>query len=129
LVKGAYAEPATVAYPRKADVDAAYRRCLEILMTGDGYPMIATHDLDLVTAARQLAARTGRSPQSWELQMLHGIRTAELRALAADGVAVRVYVPFGTDWYGYYVRRLAERPANLLFLLRHLRAGKAESRN
>jgi proline dehydrogenase len=127
LVKGAYAEPASVAYPRKADVDAAYRRCLEILMAGDGYPMVATHDLDLVAAARELAGRHGRGRSDWELQMLHGIRTGELRALAADGVAVRVYVPFGTDWYGYYVRRLAERPANLLFLLRHLRTGRTGS--
>src|SRR3954453_11808355 len=83
LVKGAYAEPASVAYPRKADVDAAYRRCLEILMAGDGYPMVATHDLDLVAAARQLAARYERPASEWELQMLHGIRTEELRALAA----------------------------------------------
>lgn len=128
LVKGAYAEPATVAYPRKSDVDAAYRRCLEVLMAGDGYPMIATHDLALVAAARELATRHGRTTESWELQMLHGIRTDEQRALAADGVAVRVYLPFGTDWYGYYVRRLAERPANLLFLLRHLRAEKTGTR-
>jgi proline dehydrogenase len=123
LVKGAYAEPAGVAFPRKADVDDAYRRCLALLMAGAGYPMIATHDLDLISAARQLAARHGRSAQSWELQTLYGIRSSEVRALAADGVAVRVYLPFGTDWYGYYVRRLAERPANLLFLLRHLRSG------
>jgi proline dehydrogenase len=92
-------------------------------MAGDGYPMIATHDLGMVSAARELATWHGRTPSDWELQMLHGIRSAELRALAADGVAVRVYLPFGTDWYGYYVRRLAERPANLLFLLRHLRSG------
>ena len=127
LVKGAYAEPSSVAFARKPDVDASYRRCLEVLMAGDGYPMIATHDLALVAAARELAARHGRPRQDWELQMLHGIRTEELRALAADGVAVRVYLPFGTDWYGYYIRRLAERPANLLFLLRHLRAGKGRA--
>jgi proline dehydrogenase len=120
LVKGAYAEPAAVAYPRKADVDAAYVRCLEILMAGEGRPMVGTHDLDLVATARRLATRYGRPAGSWELQMLHGIRTSEQRALVADGVPVRVYLPFGTDWYGYYVRRLAERPANLLFLLRHL---------
>jgi len=125
LVKGAYAEPNSVAYPRKTDVDASYRRCLEILMGGEGYPMIATHDLAMISAARELAARYQRDTQSWELQMLHGIRTGERHALAADGVAVRVYLPFGTDWYGYYVRRLAERPANLLFLLRHLRADKS----
>jgi proline dehydrogenase len=119
-VKGAYAEPAAVGYPRKADVDASYRRCLEILMAGPGYPMIATHDPVLLAAARALAARQGRTPQSWELQMLYGIRTGLQRALVAEGLTVRVYLPFGTDWYGYYTRRLTERPANLFFLLRHL---------
>jgi proline dehydrogenase len=127
LVKGAYAEPASVAHPRKADVDAAYRRCLELLMAGAGYPMIGTHDPAMITAARRLAARYERPADSWEVQMLHGIRADEQRALAADGVAVRVYLPFGTDWYGYYVRRLAERPANLLFLLRHLRSPRTRS--
>jgi proline dehydrogenase len=122
LVKGAYAEPASVAYPRKPEVDAAYRRCLGILFAGDGYPMVATHDLELVSTARRLATRHRRAVLDWELQMLYGIRTGEQHALAKDGVKVRVYLPFGTDWYGYYTRRLAERPANLLFLLRHLRA-------
>jgi proline dehydrogenase len=93
-------------------------------MAGAGYPMIATHDLAMIAAAQELAARYERSPQSWELQMLYGIRSTELRELAAEGFAVRVYLPFGTDWYGYYIRRLAERPANLLFLLKHLRAGR-----
>jgi proline dehydrogenase len=125
LVKGAYAEPATVAYPKKADVDAAYLRCLEILMAGDGYPMIGTHDLTMIEAARRLAFQHGRPPGDWELQMLHGIRSTEQRELVAEGVAVRVYLPFGTDWYGYYIRRLAERPANLFFLLRHLRTAKS----
>ncbi len=120
LVKGAYAEPASVAHPRKADVDAAYRRCLEILMAGPGYPMVATHDAELVRAAVELADRHDRAPSEWELQMLHGIRPQEQRAQAAAGRTVRVYLPFGTDWYGYYIRRLAERPANLFFLLRHL---------
>jgi proline dehydrogenase len=122
LVKGAYAEPASVAYPRKADVDAAYLRCLDVLMAGQGYPMAGTHDLKMIAAARELAVRHGRSAQDWELQMLHGIRTTEQRRLVAEGLAVRVYLPFGTDWYGYYIRRLAERPANLLFLLRHLKS-------
>ncbi|GLY27576.1 proline dehydrogenase [Kineosporia sp. NBRC 101731] len=116
LVKGAYAEPASVAHPAKADVDAAYRRCLEILFAGAGHPMIATHDMSLVTQACVL----GRDRGDWELQMLYGIRTDEQRLLAAAGIDVRVYLPFGTDWYGYYIRRLAERPANMLFLLRHL---------
>ncbi len=121
LVKGAYAEPGTVAHPRKADVDAAYQRCLEILMAGAGYPMVGTHDPVMIAAARRLAERYERPADSWEMQMLHGIRADEQRALVAEGIAVRVYLPFGTDWYGYYIRRLAERPANLLFLLRHLR--------
>jgi proline dehydrogenase len=119
LVKGAYAEPASVAYPSKSDVDAGYRRCLEILMKGAGYPMVATHDLLLIETARRMAAENHK--EHWELQMLHGIRTTEQRALAAEGLTVRVYLPYGTDWYGYYLRRLAERPANLFFLLRHLR--------
>jgi proline dehydrogenase len=120
LVKGAYAEPDSVAHPKKADVDRAYLRCLEILMAGEGYPMVATHDPAMIVAARRLAHRHGRTPQDWEVQFLHGIRPAEQRALAGIGLTVRVYVPFGTDWYGYYTRRLAERPANLFFLLRQL---------
>ena len=120
LVKGAYAEPASVAHPRKPDVDAAYRRCLDILLRGDGHPMIATHDMSLVADACTTAQQLGRARDSWELQMLYGIRTDEQRSLAAAGVDVRVYLPFGTDWYGYYIRRLAERPANLFFLLRNL---------
>jgi proline dehydrogenase len=120
LVKGAYAEPASVAHPRKPDVDAAYRRCLDILLRGEGHPMIATHDMSLVADACAAAKQLGRARDSWELQMLYGIRTDEQRSLAAAGVDVRVYLPFGTDWYGYYIRRLAERPANLLFLLRNL---------
>jgi proline dehydrogenase len=121
LVKGAYAEPRSVAYPRKGDVDDSYRRCLEVLMAGPGYPMVATHDLEMIDLARKLATRHRRPADSWELQMLHGIRPDDQVALAAEGLTVRVYLPFGTDWYGYYVRRLAERPANLLFLLRNLR--------
>ncbi len=120
LVKGAYAEPASVAHPRKADVDAAYRRCMDILLRGEGHPMIATHDMSLVADACATAKQLDRARDSWELQMLYGIRTDEQRSLAAAGVDVRVYLPFGTDWYGYYIRRLAERPANVLFLLRNL---------
>jgi proline dehydrogenase len=120
LVKGAYAEPASVAHPRKADVDAAYRRCMNILFAGQGHPMIATHDLTLIAEACALASGQGRSRDSWELQMLYGIRDDEQRSLSAAGVDVRVYLPFGTDWYGYYIRRLAERPANVFFLLRNL---------
>jgi proline dehydrogenase len=120
LVKGAYAEPASVAYPDKADVDLAYVRCLKILMAGDGYPMVASHDPRMIELAGVLAERNGRAPGSYEYQMLHGIRTGEQRRLAADGERVRVYVPYGADWYGYFMRRLAERPANVAFFLRSI---------
>ncbi|PPK95255.1 proline dehydrogenase [Kineococcus xinjiangensis] len=120
LVKGAYAEPESVAFPDKADVDRAYVRCLRILVEGQGYPMVATHDLRLVRIARELVTRTGRDADSYEFQMLYGIQPAEQRRLAEEGATVRVYVPYGTDWYGYFVRRLAERPANVGFFLRSL---------
>lgn len=120
LVKGAYAEPADVAHAAKADVDDAYAHCLRVLVEGGAYPMVATHDLRMVRLAEDLFARHGRTPSDGEFQMLYGIRTAEQRRLAADGHTVRVYVPFGTDWYGYFSRRLAERPANLAFLARSL---------
>lgn len=120
LVKGAYAEPASVAHQAKADVDLAYVRCLKILMAEDGYPMVASHDPRMVTLAGVLAARFGRSSDSYEYQMLYGIRASEQRRLAAAGEQMRVYVPFGSDWYGYFMRRLAERPANVSFFLRSL---------
>lgn len=120
LVKGAYAEPATVAFAAKADVDLAYVRCLNILMAGQGRPMVASHDPRMIAIARRLAAEHGRGPDSYELQMLYGIRAAEQRRLAAEGETVRVYVPYGADWYGYFMRRLAERPANVTFFLRSL---------
>ncbi|NAZ87683.1 proline dehydrogenase family protein [Kineococcus indalonis] len=118
LVKGAYAEPAEVAHPAKRDVDLAYVRCLRTLLDGGAYPMVATHDLRVVRIAEELLA--GRGPGAAEFQMLYGIRTEELRRLAAAGHVVRTYVPFGTDWYGYFSRRLAERPANLAFFARSL---------
>jgi proline dehydrogenase len=120
LVKGAYAEPAAVAHPAKADVDAAYDRCLALLMAGSGHPQVATHDLRRVDRAVALAAEHGRTADSWELQMLYGIRSDEQDRLRALGHQVRVYVPYGADWYAYFVRRLAERPANLAFLARAL---------
>jgi proline dehydrogenase len=120
LVKGAYAEPASVAYPDKSDVDLAYVRCLKILMAGGGYPMVASHDPRMIELAGVLAERNDRVPGSYEYQMLHGIRTGEQRRLAVDGERVRVYVPYGADWYGYFMRRLAERPANVAFFLRSL---------
>jgi len=120
LVKGAYAEPVSVSYAKKADTKQAYVECLRILVAGGAYPMIATHDLGMVRYAEQLLAEHGKGPADAEFQMLYGIRTREQRRLAAAGRTVRVYVPFGTDWYGYFTRRLAERPANLAFFLRAL---------
>ena len=120
LVKGAYAEPASVAYTAKAEVDEAYLRCLRILMAGPGYPMVATHDPRMIEAARAMAVVRGRSAADHEYQMLYGIRTAEQDRIAASGDRMRVYLPYGADWYGYFTRRLAERPANLAFFLRSL---------
>jgi proline dehydrogenase len=120
LCKGAYREPHTVAFQRSAEVTDSYLRCLEILMRGAGYPMVATHDPVLILAAEQLAAEIGRGPQQFEHQMLYGIRDAEQLRLAAEGNVMRVYVPYGSQWYGYLTRRLAERPANLTFFLRAL---------
>jgi proline dehydrogenase len=119
LCKGAYREPHTVAYQRSTEVTDSYLRCLETLMGGDGYPMVATHDPALIFAAERLAAETGRGPERFEHQMLYGIRDAEQLRLAAGGT-MRVYVPYGGQWYGYLTRRLAERPANLTFFLRAL---------
>lgn len=120
LVKGAYAEPPEVAHAHKDDVDAAYRHCADILMTGGGYPMIGSHDPRMIAAAKRAALAAGRAPGDYEFQMLYGIRTDEQRRLARVGERVRVYVPFGTDWYGYFMRRLAERPANVAFFVRAL---------
>jgi proline dehydrogenase len=118
LCKGAYNEPVSVAYTDRHDIDKSYARCLRILMEGPGYPMIATHDLRLVRIATALGLY--RDPASFEYQMLYGIRTDEQARLAASGARVRVYVPYGRDWYGYLVRRLAERPASVGLLARSL---------
>jgi proline dehydrogenase len=120
LVKGAYQEPAEVAHTEPAEVDLAYVRSLRTLMAGDGYPMVGSHDPRLIAIAQHLAADAGRGTADYEHQMLYGIRPDEQRRLAAAGRTVRVYVPYGSDWYGYFTRRLAERPANLLFFLRAL---------
>lgn len=120
LCKGAYDEPATVAHREPEEVTDAYLRCLRILMAGSGYPMVASHDPAIIAAVPALAREFGRERDGFEYQMLYGIRDAEQRRLAAGGDHVRVYVPFGTQWYGYFVRRLAERPANLMFFLRAL---------
>ena len=120
LCKGAYDEPASVAYRDRDDVDDSYLRCLRVLMSGSGYPMVASHDPVVIAAAGEIARETGRGAGEFEYQMLYGIRDPEQRRLADTGNAMRVYVPFGTQWYGYLVRRLAERPANLIFFLRAL---------
>jgi proline dehydrogenase len=118
LCKGAYQEPASVAYQRKRDVDLSYVRCANVLLNGDGYAMFATHDPTLVSIAAERAAAIGK--QAFEFQMLYGIRPDEQRRLAKAGHTVRVYVPYGAEWYGYLMRRLAERPANLAFFGRAL---------
>ncbi|WP_419998059.1 proline dehydrogenase family protein [Streptomyces boninensis] len=120
LVKGAYKEPATVAFQDKKEVDRAYVRCLKILMAGDGYPMVGSHDPRMVAITQDLARRFGRKPGEYEFQMLFGIREQEQERLVSEGHRVRTYIPYGTDWYGYFMRRLAERPANLAFFLRSL---------
>ncbi|MGQ0630904.1 MAG: proline dehydrogenase family protein [Sporichthyaceae bacterium] len=120
LCKGAYAEPESVAFIEPHEVDLSYVRCLKVLMGGAGYPMVASHDPRMIAIAADLAARAGRGPGEFEFQMLYGVRPAEQRRLAANGNAVRVYVPFGAQWYGYLMRRLAERPANLAFFLRSM---------
>jgi proline dehydrogenase len=120
LCKGAYDEPPEVAFQSRLEVDKSYIRCLKVLLAGQGYPMIATHDPRMITIASSLASRNGREAGSYEFQMLYGIRPEEQRRLARAGETVRVYVPYGTDWYGYLMRRLAERPQNLTFFLRSL---------
>jgi proline dehydrogenase len=120
LCKGAYREPESVAYQRGDEVNDSYVRCLEVLMQGGGYPMVATHDPGLVQAAENLIVQTHRAPESFEFQMLYGIRPDEQQRIARLGRTVRVYVPYGDEWYGYLMRRLAERPANVRFFLRAL---------
>ncbi|AXB42665.1 proline dehydrogenase family protein [Amycolatopsis albispora] len=118
LCKGAYDEPASVAYREKSEVDASYVRCLKVLMAGEGYPMVATHDPRLVDIAEWLAMQHDRSAEEFEFQMLYGVRPEAQRELAGRGMRLRAYVPYGTEWYPYFMRRLAERPANVAFFLR-----------
>ena len=120
LCKGAYKEPPEVAYQDRAEVDTSYVRCLKVLMAGDGYPMVATHDPRLVPIASSLASSAGRGQGDFEFQMLYGVRPQEQARLAEEGHTVRVYVPYGQEWYGYLMRRLAERPANVAFFARAL---------
>ncbi|HEY7143430.1 MAG TPA: proline dehydrogenase family protein [Streptosporangiaceae bacterium] len=120
LCKGAYSAPDGVAFATRSEVDRSYARCLRVLLAGDGYPMLATHDPRLIEIIGARAESAGRPAGSYEYQFLYGIRPAEQVRLARQGAQVRVYVPYGSDWYGYLVRRLAERPANLVFFLRSL---------
>lgn len=121
LCKGAYRAPEGAGLTR-AEVDLNYARCMRLLLDGPGYPMLATHDPRLIEIAGAKAQMAGRISDSFEYQMLYGIRPAEQGRLADLGARVRVYLPYGSDWYGYLVRRLAERPANLAFFLRSLRS-------
>ena len=120
LVKGAYKEPASVAYQDKHEIDRAYVRVLRTLMEGEGYPMIGSHDPRLIAIGQELAHQAGRKLDEYEFQMLYGIRTDEHLRLAAEGHRMRVYTAYGTDWYGYFMRRLAEKPANLRFFARSM---------
>ncbi|WP_028656934.1 proline dehydrogenase family protein [Nocardioides sp. J54] len=120
LVKGAYREPESVALQRKADVDRAYEAAVDALMASDCYPMIATHDPAMLDRAVAQARATGRGEDRWEAQMLFGVRPDLEQRMVDAGHRMRVYLPYGTDWYGYFMRRLAERPANVGFFLRAL---------
>jgi proline dehydrogenase len=120
LVKGAYQEPPEAAYPHKAGVDGAYARLLDTLVQANPYPMVATHDPALVRLTKTLVAKHGRDRDTFEFQMLYGVRRDLQEEVVAEGYRLRVYVPYGTQWFPYFMRRLAERPANLYFFLSNL---------
>lgn len=120
LCKGAYLEPATLAFPAKRDVDANFIALMQFLLDHGEYPAIATHDEKMIAATKEYAAARGVPRDAFEFQMLYGIRRDLQRQLVAEGYRLRLYVPFGQAWYPYYMRRLAERPANVLFILRNL---------
>jgi proline dehydrogenase len=127
LCKGAYKEPASVAYQEKAQVDRAYAALMERLLKDGEYPALATHDERLIRRAISFAEREGIGPERFEFQMLYGVRRDLQERLVRDGWTVRLYVPFGREWYPYFMRRLAERPANVGFILRSvLREGRGE---
>ncbi|MCH9720041.1 MAG: proline dehydrogenase family protein [Actinomycetia bacterium] len=120
LCKGAYKEPESVAYQSRHDVDLSFVRCMKILFAGQGYPMIASHDPRLVEIAQALAVHNDRPRGSYEHQMLFGVRPDEQQRLADEGERMRVYIPYGEDWYGYMIRRMAEKPANMSLFLKAL---------
>jgi proline dehydrogenase len=120
LVKGAYAEPARLALQRPSEINEAFARLMERLLEDGRYPAIATHDPALIRATRGFALRMGIDSKRWEFQMLYGVRREAQLALAREGYGMRIYLPFGADWYPYFARRIAERPENMLFVLRQL---------
>jgi proline dehydrogenase len=121
LVKGAYAEPASVAFQGSAKVDASYVVLMKLLLDEGRFPALATHDPALIRQAQDYARQRGIGLERFEFQMLYGVRRDEQRRLADEGYGMRVYVPYGTEWYPYFTRRIAERPSNALFVLRQLR--------
>jgi proline dehydrogenase len=125
LVKGAYKEPASVAFQQKADVDAAFLRQMRLLLDHGVYPAIATHDEEIITETRTYAAERKIGSDRFEFQMLYGIRRDLQTSLVASGYRMRVYVPFGKEWFPYFMRRLGERPANVGFVLKALLGEKA----
>jgi proline dehydrogenase len=120
LCKGAYKEPASVAYPKKADVDASYIKLANMLLQSPIYHGLATHDEKMISAARTYATQNKIDPSRFEFQMLFGVRRDLQQQLVAEGYNVRVYIPFGSEWYPYFMRRLAERPANVLFIAKQM---------
>jgi proline dehydrogenase len=120
LCKGAYKEPPSVAFPEKADVDANYLKLTKILLTSGVYHGLATHDEAIIRTTKMFVEQEGIDKRSFEFQMLHGVRRDLQTSLAKEGYGMRVYVPFGTEWYPYFMRRLAERPANVLFIAKNL---------
>ncbi len=125
LVKGAYKEPSEIAFPRKKDVDANYIKLMRLLLPSGIYHAMATHDPEMIDATVRFAADRGITKDKFEFQMLYGIRTDLQSRLVREGYRVRVYIPFGKDWFPYFMRRLAERPANVLFFARNLLRGTA----
>ncbi|MDT7687491.1 MAG: proline dehydrogenase [Acidobacteriota bacterium] len=123
LCKGAYNEPQEVAFPDKKDVDENYVRCMKLLLASGVYHGIATHDEKMIRATKEFAESRGISKESFEFQMLYGVRRDLQEGLARDGYSVRVYVPYGKTWYPYFMRRLAERPANVWFVLKNFLKG------
>ena len=120
LVKGAYKEPPSVAYQKKAEVDAAFVRLMRLLLDEGTYPAIATHDPAMIDATRAYATERGITPDRYEFQMLYGIRRDLQASLVAQGYRMRIYIPFGQQWFPYFMRRLGERPANVAFVLKSL---------